>query len=305
MEMKKLLTAFGICVLCVGGLARLDRYFFKNNDSFSIRFIHSTLSYNPDWETPHLSPEEKSAVDKILDQKFYYLDKGGQSFAFVSADGNYVLKFCKFPSALRPLSWLSHTFSKWKPSRIQEAKKSRKKLHNAFHSFKLAYEELKEETGLIYLHLNASHDFKKNVTIVDKLGSHYQVSLDKVSFLLQKKARLIYSVLDDYKAKNNHASAKAAIGQLIHLVASCGKKGIVDYDAILRKNYGFLNDRAIHIDLGEFARNNDVKHPERLKAHVLEMTGSLRTRLEKFYPEFLPYYDQEIETYFPLHKIEG
>ena len=61
-------------------------------DGFSVALIHSGLTFNPAWETAPASPE----LDPIFSQKFHYLGCGGQSFAFVSDDGQYVIKFFKF-----------------------------------------------------------------------------------------------------------------------------------------------------------------------------------------------------------------
>jgi hypothetical protein len=298
--MKQLFIAIGIIVTCTTALYCLDRFFFKHNKSFCIRFIHSTLPYNPDWELPPLSPKEKESLEKILNQRFYYLNKGGQAFAFLSDDEKYVIKFCRFPSSIRPLSWICQPFSKFKASKIQEAKRALKRLHNSFHSYKLAYEELKEETGLLYVHLNPSHEFKKSVTIVDKLGSHYEIPLDNVAFIVQKRAELLDPALKNYELNQDTAAMQLAITSLIDLFIASSAKGIVDYDAILHKNYGFLDKKAIHIDLGNFAKNEEIKEPKRTAAHVVEMTASFKKRLEKFYPEFLPFYDKILQEKLPL-----
>ncbi len=294
-NMKQLLIGIGVVIVCLTTLLSLDRFFFKNNKSFCLRLIYSTLPFNPDWELPPLSAEEKQTVEKVLNQNFHYLNKGGQTFAFSSDDGKYVIKFCRFPSSLRPFSWTSSTFTKFKPSNVQMAKKSLAKLHNSFHSYKLAFQELKEETGLLYVHLNPSHDLKKIITIIDKLGAHYQIPLDHVTFILQKKADLVYPALENYKINQDKASTKQAIGHLVDLFIASANKGIVDYDAIMHKNYGFIENRAIHIDIGNFGKNEEIKEQKRAVAHVLEMTNSLKKRLEKFYPDFFPLYDEVIQ----------
>ncbi len=282
---------------CIAGLARLDRYFFKHNKSFCVRFIYSTLPYNPDWEIPPLTKQERESFKTIFSQKFHYLGKGNSSFAFASEDGNYVIKVMRFPSTLRPFSWLSHPFSRFKSYRIKNAKNSYKKLHTSFHSFKLAYNELREETGLLYLHLNQSHDLEQTVSLVDRLGYTYEIPLDQLSFLLQKRASLIYPTLDRLKASGDYETARKTIKNILSLISSTAQKGIIDFDPILRKNYGLLEDRAIFIDLGSLSRDESLKEPSRMKAHVCEMTGSLKTRLENLYPEFLPFYNEEIAQY--------
>src|SRR5258706_12163985 len=79
------------------------------------------------WELSPLSAQEKENIDKILTEPFSFLGSGGQCYAFVSKDEKYVLKFFKQKANPCPL----------------------------FNSCKIAYETLKEETGMLALHLNA------------------------------------------------------------------------------------------------------------------------------------------------------
>lgn len=62
----------------------------------------------------------------------------------------------------------------------------------SFQSYKIAFEKLKEASGLLYLHLNHTTDLKKQVHLVDHLGSSYQVNLDDVAFLIQKKREPLF-----------------------------------------------------------------------------------------------------------------
>src|SRR5689334_14456085 len=61
--------------------------------SFAPKRIISDFSYNPALETDPLSTEEQQQLDRILSQPFRYLSAGSQSYAFVSEDGKYVIKF--------------------------------------------------------------------------------------------------------------------------------------------------------------------------------------------------------------------
>lgn len=290
--MKRWMIGIAVFVVCFCCLVRLDRFFFKHNSSFCSRFIHSTLPYNPQWDILSLPEEQQQEIFQILDQKFYYLNKGNQTYSFLSEDGNFVLKFCRSPSALRPLPWISHTFAKIKSFGAYDDKRGLKKLYNSFHSYKLAYQELKEETGLIYIHLNRSSDLKKKITIVDKLGSHYRISLDQVSFLLQKRAELIYPALERYSQEKNFHCAKHSIESMLELFLCSAQKGIINHDAIMHKNYGIAKGKAIHIDVGKFGRDEKIKEAKELKNHIIAMTSSLKKRIEKSYPEFLPFYEE-------------
>ena len=69
-------------------------YCFVQLSGFSPKKILSDFSEHPDWNTsPSLS--DHSAIEKVLDQPFFYLGKGVQCYAFISQDGTTVLKFFK------------------------------------------------------------------------------------------------------------------------------------------------------------------------------------------------------------------
>src|SRR5262249_20212942 len=97
--------------LFAGVLKGVDRLFFQRNGKFCVWHLYPSLSKVTEWEMPALSPEEEKRLDVILNQRFHYLAKGAHCFAFVSDDQNYVIKFHRFASHLRPLSWLSRPFA--------------------------------------------------------------------------------------------------------------------------------------------------------------------------------------------------
>ncbi|HEY5235184.1 MAG TPA: hypothetical protein VIJ14_03300, partial [Rhabdochlamydiaceae bacterium] len=152
---------------------------------FTILRITSKLTPQPEWETASLSPEEKTRIKEILSQPYSYLDNGVQSFVFASQDGQYVIKFFRHDHLDAPF-WLT-------PS--QRAKKQTQ-LRKEFLSYKLAYETLREQTGLVFAHLNKTKDLHQTLDLVDKLGIHHPLPLDDYEFLIQKRASLLYTALN-------------------------------------------------------------------------------------------------------------
>jgi hypothetical protein len=283
-------------LLFVLSLVRIDRIFFKRNHSFCVRFIYPSIAQHPEWDLPPLSQEEQANLDLILKQKFHYLAKGCHCYAFLSEDQKYVIKFHRYASHLRIFPWLNHPFSyrfSKKRRAIQEHNLS--KLEENMQSYLNSVQALKEETGVIMAHLNRTDRLHRKVTIVDATQAEYQIPLDQVTFILQHKADLIYPTLDRLVAEQKIEQAKATVTHIIQLIAACCKKGYIDQDPVLRKNYGLVADRAIHIDVGDLVKNDQIKLREHYVPHVIEMTDSLRVRLEKHYPELLAHYHQEIE----------
>jgi hypothetical protein len=224
-------------------------------------------------------------------QKFTYLTKGHQSYVFIGADGQTILKFYRFPSHMRRFSWLKHPFA-YRFSKKRQLIKAynEEKLRLTFKSYQIAYEELQAETGLLFVHLAQTQDLRQTLHIQDRLGVSYFLESDSICFILQKKAELIFPTLEKLLIKGEKEAAKEVIAQIIHLIEKGSEKGIADTDAVLEKNYGWQEGKAVHIDVGRFVRKNVSKEE---RAETIKPLG-----------HFLQERDQELYLYY-LSKIEG
>lgn len=181
-----LILLFGMSVYGAG------RLYFHFTDGFTIGNISSDFPYDPAREVHLLSADQKNLVDSILSQRFTYLGKGCQSYVFLSQDGQYVLKFFKY-QRFRTQPWLDYlSFIPWVERYRQEkiAKKQRR-LNGFFNSWRIAFDELQEHTGLLYVHLNKTNHLNKVLTITDKMGFEHYLELDQMEFLLQKKVQML------------------------------------------------------------------------------------------------------------------
>ncbi|MBS0620128.1 MAG: hypothetical protein JSS61_01540 [Verrucomicrobia bacterium] len=281
---------FGASLLFAVSVVHLDRLYFKQGRSFSPRFHLSHLPNRPEWD---VAPVD---TGHIFDQEFHYLAKGAHCFAFASEDGKYVLKLHRYPSHLRILSWIGHPFGylfSEKRKKIKTYNLERLSYH--LNNYKRAYEKLRDETGLIAVHLNKTEP-KQQITLVDASGARYKIPLNETTYLLQHRAELIYPTLDKLVARGELATAQEIVSHIIGLISSCCEKGYIDQDPILRKNYGLYGTSAIHIDVGDLVEDPTVKEREKRIAHVQEMTASLRLRLVRDYPELVDHYDAEISS---------
>lgn len=293
---KRFLLILGLGLLFLTAMIWTDRFFFKQNKSFRIQMILSTLPARPEWETPPLSLEEKEEFLDIVSQKFRYLDRGGQSAAFISDDEAYVLKFYRFPSHLRPLGWVKHPLSYRFSKKREEIKKHNfEKLDITFQSFLLAYRELKEESGLVYIHLNPTADLQAHVTLIDPLNNQYEVNLDRVAFVLQKKATRIFPTLHRFIVRGEQDRAKAHLNSLVQLITKRCAQGIIDNDAILDQNYGFADSQAIHVDIGRLTRDPTVAESEKTATHAHHIFWRLRAWLQEESPELATYFEERLE----------
>lgn len=204
---------------------------------FSIPKITSDFSYHPEWEVA--ASTETEQLDVMLSQPFHYLAAGSQSYAFVSEDGKVVLKFFRMKHKAFYLKDL------WMGDRSQERKEN---LFSIYASHKMAFEEMKKDAGLIYLHLNKTTHLNKKVKLIDRLHRSYTVDLDQVEFVVQEKADLIFDRLKTLI--KNKKELNVALAEVMHLVSRRIQNGIADHDKAVTHNFGFVGDRAIQLDVG-------------------------------------------------------
>jgi hypothetical protein len=162
-----------------------------------------------------------------LSQKFYLRDQGGQSYVFISADHQYILKFFKD----MPRPWIP--FSGYQQKKLGKLKRTLK-------GYDLAYHRLPKETGLISLH-TALTSTPIPATLVDRLNIEHAVDLSSVYFILQKTA--------DPLPKELGSESLLQIRQLLQRRASAQ---IADHDPRLHLNLGWVDGHPIFIDPGRF-----------------------------------------------------
>lgn len=152
-----------------------------------------------------------------------------------------MLKFFRFDH-LRPPLWLTHfpLPSFLHAYRDGKIALNKGKTERTFESYKIAYQDLKEETGLVFVHLNRSDDLKLQTTIIDKLGIPHCLDMDSMHFILQRRAQLLYPVISQWMENKQLEQAKNGMKELLALLVSRYKKGIGDKDPDLRTNFGFF-----------------------------------------------------------------
>ncbi len=277
----------------LGLLGRADRLFFKKNNSFSSRFLFSSLSHSPLFEIPSPTEEELSVLDMALKERFYYLGKGAHCYAFASENGEYVIKFHRFASHMRVLPWLNHPLSYWLKEKRRHIKQhNEEKLTYNLLSYKNSYKDLREETGALFLHINKTRHLARTARIVDAMGFMHNIPLDTVTFILQRKAKMIYPSLAECMKYGNIEGAQRIIRQLIDLMIISCQKGYADNDPLFHKNHGLLKDRAIHIDMGDLTQDQTLRTQEAYIPYIRKITSSLQDHLSSHYPDLLPYYNE-------------
>ncbi len=277
-----------LLLVCLYGLGRL--YYQLTGGFTEGNITYAELPYESRWNTAPLNAHEQKEVQSILSLPYHYLGKGCQSYVFLSDDGKYVLKFIKY-QRFRPQPWLTHlTFLPGVENYLHhKIQKKRDKLDLIFSSWKLAYENLQPETGIVYVHLNKTRNLNLPVTLFDKMGFQHTLDIGQYEFMLQKKAQMLCPALDSLMQENNREQAKEIISNLIFMILSEFKRGYADNDHALMQNTGVLNGHPVHIDVGQFVKNSRVKNPEVYHQELFNKTWKFRKWLERHHPELADY----------------
>lgn len=304
--MKKFGYKLFLIALVVFVIYGAGRLYFSVTGGFAISKITSDHPYQPQWEIRPLVKVEKDELAVALSQPYYYFGKGCQSYVFASEDGQYVIKFFK-QQKFRFLPWLEYFPPLPAIVKYREEKSEQKKnrLNDLVKSWKLAFEHLKDETGLVYVHMNKSNDLQTTLILYDKIGMRDELELDQMEFSIQRKAVLLCNALLFHKEKGELAQAKNLIDQLLGMIMSEYRRGLADNDHALMQNTGVVQGRPVHIDVGQFVVNDAIKQPNVFKQELFTKTYRFKHWLKEQYPELSPYLEDRLfeiigPTYFEM-----
>lgn len=291
--MKSFLTKFGIIVLVLASLTGVERLSHFLTDGFSYSSITSSLPYHSDWDIQISDLNYSEAMD-ALDQPYTYLESGSQSYVFISKDQNYVLKFFKHKRwRLNPILELLPLPEKFHLKRERWKRKKNETVHSTFGSCLTSYREFKEETGVLFVHLNKS-PLDQMITLTDRIGFKHQIELSDVEFVLQKKALPTDQYLLSLKEEGKVKEAEKALSALLAFTVKRAERGYSDKDPHLIRNFGFIDGKAVEIDIGGF-HQDPKKDLSYFHTHEMKrIKRKLLPWLEENFPELLPYAHKEL-----------
>lgn len=286
--MKKTLTKMGFLILSVVGIA-----YFCNFQTKGFRFqeILSDIPNNPAWEVDLFTDEQHKSVLQMLNQKFRYLGSGEQSHAFLGEDQKTVLKFFRHNdlSLLKFLKrfgsiddWLWRFITKYDARTV-------------FDSCKLAYEELKAETALSYLHINKTEGLFNPVVLVDNSWVAHQVDLDQTEFMVQDYCELATSRIDLQMKKGDLKAAQKTVESLALALREWTERGFHFDNPCLKRNIGFFEEKVIMLDVGSASKKNAVMTADELEKELKHLTHDMGRWIDRNHPELTPYFNQKLD----------
>lgn len=238
-----------------------------------------------------LSEETLDEIKEILAQPFHFMNSGGECYVFVSESGHHVLKFFKHHH-MRKVK--IEDFFLPGPIRRKIRKLRLDKRDRFMTSCLLANEHFSIGTGLIYLHLTPTSVFNQKVRIFDPIGCVHQIDLDTHTFALQRRAHLIYPSLQALIEMDEVEAVETRIASYVQLIASRCDAGLQDHDA-RKRNFGFIGQQAIELDLGSFTLNETLKCLEERNRVLIRETLKMKRWLSKRYPKYLPFFESALE----------
>ncbi len=245
----------------------------------------SSIPYPSFWQTTALDEEDQRIVNSILSKKLTYLGEGGQSYVFSTADDRYVLKLFKF-QRLQP-SWMIHLlptlFEAYKEKHIA---KRDKKLLAVFSGYKLAYDQHRSESGLLFVQLIPSH-IPQWITLVDRVGIERSLDIGSTVCVIQRKGVTFEQELSHLLDLNNLQVAEERIHQVFALYHSEFVKKIRDLDEGVMHNIGFVEGQVFHLDVGKIVQGTSDDPSKQVASKIEEW-------IAYHYPQYLSFFSKSL-----------
>ncbi|MFA6118732.1 MAG: hypothetical protein WCT85_01650 [Parachlamydiales bacterium] len=238
-----------------------------------------------------------SEVKSILSQNFHYLTRGRECFIFESEDKKYVIKFFDATRYNSKIFFPSIPLPKFLDALRQKHYNRRiTKLEFNLTSAKLAFENLKDESALVYVNTSKTDIFQNDLVITNKCKKSFSLDLNDIFFILQKKCDIFY---ESYEKSQDDKHKIELLYSFLEMVDTRTKKNIIDDDlGTKRRNWGLYNDKAVTIDIGRWYFDEKLKTPKGYKKEMLKATKILRRYLEKNDVEKLIIVNELLDKYF-------
>ena len=233
----------------------------------------------------------------ILSQTFSYLGSGRQCLAFVSTDGKWVLKFINQKRFSLP-KWIdSFPLPFFLREKIEKKGKKRKERILAFYkSYQIAYDRLKQDTAIHYLHLDNACVGK--VLLIDPAKRKIEIDLAGSWFILQEKLDPFYPFLE----RADKEKWQESISSFLELVARRASMGVVDDDLNVEGNIGLKKEKAYLLDPGRLFFDEKVKQSPYFEEEMRKSVKFLRRWIEKNQKKYLPLFEEALDKHLKGHS---
>lgn len=239
------------------------------------------------WPAENIHPisiEDKQRLDLIFKQPFRYIDRGKQSYVFVSQDGQTILKFfdtrCTQSGSYPLINPLS-------------LKKCTKKMQQLLNGYTVAENFDRENTGLIFVQLSPNPSYTMSISVTDRFGFKHNVEMSKVPFALQKRAIPTREAITGLLSKGDVEGAVKLLQKIIDMYIQEYQHGVIDGDHNLMYNTGIADGKPMRIDVGRLRYDEKVKDPA---VYANDLHKVAVERVGEWLQRHFPQYRQAIEA---------
>jgi len=281
---KRLVAVLTCMILVYLAYRWVDRQFRVDN----IRVMVAVQESQP------LSTKYHRILKPFLSTPYTYLDRGKQTYVFVSRDGDYVLKLFDARCLLSgPYPLLIPISAEGCKRRLKQVLKG---YLNAFHS-------IPDDAALAYFQPAADVSYSHSVILKDRFGFTHELNLSEVPFALQRKALQTREAVSVHLKKGNVNKAVEQLNQIVDLYVEGYRKGLIDGDHNVMYNTGFVDGRSVRIDVGRLRFDEGIKDP---KAYRKDLNQVFIVRVGEWLQRHFPqYHDQIVEEMKTKITSEG
>jgi len=209
-------------------------------------------------------------------EKFNYLGQGLQSVAFESQDHQTVIKFFKKNKIRTGFDNFSSKFKQQllflTPKKLKKKElKKVKKLSRLVKNYSEYFKKLEDHSTVLSIQAGKSSQVLPTIELVDPNQKSSLVDLNRVAFIVQKKAELFVD-------KINQAASIEEKQRLSSLMKAFFEKraysGFTDIKRTmsLEKNYGFIGDLPVQFDIGNVIYDSRIEsNPKKEILEILEL----------------------------------
>jgi hypothetical protein len=263
-----------ICAVLIGVSTYLIAGYFLERQ-FSIQSV--TIPGLPAQEQP--TPNG----DALFDKPFTYLDRGHQSYVFLSDNKEYVLKFFDARSIKRYgyIPFLT----------LDDSARTERRLNDLLNGYRIAWEKDRENCGLLYVQFAPNPIMKATATLQDRFGFVHRIDLSTVPFVVQKAAVTTRATLNQLLGSDDVATAKERLGAIVDMYFDEYAKGVYDRDRNYIDNTGFIGSQPMRMDAGRLRFDPEMK---KSTVHSKDIYNVLVKRTDRFLGKYFPAYREEI-----------
>lgn len=260
-------------VFTLSCLIAITLFSLTNRSSFVVRDLMLPTETGSCWDTS--SMEKEFDAKAILSQKFRFLGKGHQAFAFVSEDGEYVLKLFKphyprFQLFGQAFNLTPIPFAKW-IYRTLHSKEFQQGIQEDFISYINARTKFQKESLVDYLHLAKTSHLQTKLQIFDKKGSLHTLAADDTCFLLQRKVTPLLEFLQTKTKEGKKEEIKIVFQNLTNLLARRAELGFCKPTHKFHINFGCIGLEIFQLDIGRLMTAEDLQlDPTQYPSQTLE-----------------------------------